>query len=73
MITDSLMILYCMRILLSSFVNCLQGDMLDFIMAVDDPVDWHQQNLDHNPTHYSSLQYSGPRGVAAVQMWVGQI
>ena len=24
-------------------------------VTVDDPVDWHQQNLDHNPTHYSSL------------------
>ena len=47
--------------------------MLDFIMAVDDPVDWHQQNLDHNPTHYSLLRYSGPRGVAAVQKWAEQI
>ena len=54
-------------------LSCLQGDMLDFIMAVDDPVDWHQQNLDHNPTHYSFLRYSGPRGVAAVQKWAGQI
>ena len=61
------MILYCICIVLSSFVNYLQGDMLDFIMAVDDPVDWHQQNLDHNPTHYSLLRYSGLRGVVAVQ------
>ena len=41
-------------------------------MAVDDPVDWHQQNLDHNPTHYSFLRYSGPKGVAAVQKWGGR-
>ena len=54
-------------------VFCLQGDMLDFIMAVDDPVDWHRQNLEQNPTHYSFLRYSGPRGVAAVQRWAGQI
>ena len=47
--------------------------MLDFIMAVDDPVHWHQQNLEHNPTHYSFLRYSGAKGVAAVQKWAGQI
>ena len=54
-------------------VNHMQGDMLDFIMAVDDPVDWCQQNLDHNPSHYLFLRYSGARGVAAVQKWAGQI
>ena len=47
--------------------------MLDFIMAVDDPVHWHQQNLEHNPTHYSFLRYSRAKGVAAVQKWAGQI
>ena len=47
--------------------------MLDFIMAVDEPVEWHQQNLQQNPTHYSFLRYSGPKGVAAVQKWAGQI
>ena len=47
--------------------------MLDFIMAVDNPVDWHQRNLDHNPAHYSFLQYSRAMGVAAVQKWTGQI
>ena len=47
--------------------------MLDFIMAVDDPVHWHQQNLEHNPTRYSFLRYSGAKCVAAVQKWVEQI
>ena len=42
-------------------------------MAVDDPVHWHQQNLEHNPTHYSFLRYSGAKGVATVQKWAGQI
>ena len=47
--------------------------MLDFIMAVDEPVEWHQQNLQQNPTHYSFLRYSGLKGVAAVQKWAGHI
>ena len=42
-------------------------------MAVDDPVHWHKQNLEQNPTHYSFLRYSGPKGVAAVQKCAGQI
>ena len=39
-------------------------------MAVDDLVHWHQQNLKHNPTHYSFLRYSGTKNV---QRWAGQI
>ena len=42
-------------------------------MAVDDPVHWHKQNLEQNPTHYSFLRYSGPKGVAAMQKCAGQI
>ena len=42
-------------------------------MAVDDPVHWHQLNLEQNSTRYSFLRYSGPKGVAAVQKCVGKI
>ena len=51
----------------------LQGHMLDFIFAVDDPVSWHKQNLKWNPTHYSFLRHLGANSVVAVQGWAGQI
>ena len=42
--------------------------MLDFILAVDDPLTWHTLNLERNPDHYSSLMRSlGPPAIAALQ------
>lgn len=37
--------------------------MLDFIFAVDDPIDWHAQNLQQNGHHYSILGNLGPSAV----------
>ena len=33
-----------------------KGKMLDIIFAVDDPMDWHSQNIISNPTHYSFVR-----------------
>lgn len=37
--------------------------MLDFIFAVDDPLEWHAQNLEQNRQHYSILGSLGPKPV----------
>lgn len=40
--------------------------MLDFILAVRDPLEWHTENLQRNPKHYSMLGSLGP---SAVRFW----
>ena len=34
----------------------VKDNMTDFIFAVDDPVEWHSNNLEMNPNDYSGLQ-----------------
>ncbi len=41
--------------------------MMDFILAVRDPVAWHEANLNRYPRHYSALGRLGPRAVVCVQ------
>lgn len=41
--------------------------MVDFILAVSDPVAWHAANLRVNASHYSALGWLGARAVAGVQ------
>jgi translocator assembly and maintenance protein 41 len=43
------------------------GKMMDFIFAVDDPVEWHRNVLTEHPTHYSLLGKLGPHAVSLVQ------
>jgi translocator assembly and maintenance protein 41 len=43
------------------------ASMVDLVFAVDDPLAWHEQNLEHNPQHYSVLKYLGAANVAAFQ------
>ncbi|KAK9812951.1 hypothetical protein WJX72_006262 [[Myrmecia] bisecta] len=45
--------------------------MLDFIMAVDDPSEWHAQNIQANRQHYSQLASLGGRAVACHADCVG--
>lgn len=45
----------------------MSKNMLDFIFAVDDPVQWHRENLKHNSKHYSFLNYLGPARIAKIQ------
>lgn len=41
--------------------------MLDLIIAVDDPLEWHRENIVRNRSHYSFLASLGPAVVANVQ------
>ncbi|CAI5464723.1 unnamed protein product [Closterium sp. Yama58-4] len=46
--------------------------MVDFILAIDDPLSWHAENLRHNRGHYSSLLATfGSRAVVAAADRVG--
>lgn len=44
-----------------------QANMVDVVLAVDDPVTWHTINLLQNRGHYSSLKLLGPQGISRVQ------
>lgn len=37
-----------------NFFSLHQDNMTDFILAVEDPFDWHAKNLELNPDDYSS-------------------
>jgi len=42
-------------------------NMIDFIFAVDEPASWHQENIQLNPRHYSSLRWLGPKYLSRLQ------
>ena len=42
-------------------------NMVDFVFVVDEPGDWHEQNLIRNSDHYSFLRHFGARRIASVQ------
>ncbi|XP_064486815.1 phosphatidate cytidylyltransferase, mitochondrial-like isoform X2 [Ornithodoros turicata] len=44
-----------------------ESNMLDVILAVDDPLTWHKENLETNWKHYSFLRYGGAHLVNKVQ------
>eukprot|EP01104_Vermistella_antarctica_P021438 TRINITY_DN9691_c0_g1_i1.p1 TRINITY_DN9691_c0_g1~~TRINITY_DN9691_c0_g1_i1.p1 ORF type:complete len:320 (-),score=47.69 TRINITY_DN9691_c0_g1_i1:124-1083(-) len=41
--------------------------MVDYILGVSDPCDWHRHNIQRNPSHYSALRYLGASAVTAIQ------
>jgi translocator assembly and maintenance protein 41 len=41
--------------------------MVDLLFAVDDPVAWHQSNLERNSHHYSALRYTGAGAITWLQ------
>lgn len=45
--------------------------MIDFVFAVENSKDWHAQNMERNPSHYSGLQFLGSNMVAAFQEKLG--
>ncbi|KAK3093251.1 hypothetical protein FSP39_013269 [Pinctada imbricata] len=48
-----------------------KSNMLDFIFVVNDPLEWHSQNLKANNSHYSFLKYLGPKAIADIQTKYG--
>ncbi|MGH0174420.1 UNVERIFIED_CONTAM: hypothetical protein FKN15_068310 [Acipenser sinensis] len=47
------------------------NNMIDFVIAVDDPPTWHTMNLMQNRKHYSLLRFLGPKQVSSMQMNYG--
>ncbi|XP_064121600.1 phosphatidate cytidylyltransferase, mitochondrial-like isoform X1 [Macrobrachium nipponense] len=45
----------------------VRDNMMDFIFAVKDPLQWHQTNLALNPKHYSALRYGGHHLITNIQ------
>ena len=50
-----------------------QQPMVDFIVAVEDPVEWHRENMERNKHHYSFLRWIGPAAVARIQDAAAQV
>ncbi|GFR42538.1 hypothetical protein Agub_g3444, partial [Astrephomene gubernaculifera] len=48
-----------------------KGPVLDFIFAVKDAHQWHEQNLKRNPEHYSWVGRLGPEVVCGISEAVG--
>ncbi|ESO91945.1 hypothetical protein LOTGIDRAFT_217112 [Lottia gigantea] len=42
-------------------------NMLDFVFVVEDPLVWHQENLEMNRSHYSFLKLFGAKKIANIQ------
>ena len=40
---------------------------MDLILVVDDPFEFHQENMALNSKHYSALKYLGPKSVGSFQ------
>ncbi|XP_052766968.1 phosphatidate cytidylyltransferase, mitochondrial-like [Mya arenaria] len=45
----------------------MSKNMLDFIMIVDNPHQWHSENLAVNNKHYSFLRHLGAKGICNIQ------
>lgn len=45
----------------------MSKNMLDFVLVVDQPQEWHRENIDRNFKHYSFLKYFGPKTVSKIQ------
>ncbi|KAG2471222.1 TAM41 protein, partial [Polypterus senegalus] len=43
------------------------NNMLDFVLAVDDPHTWHTLNLKQNRQHYSFVRFMGPSLISRIQ------
>lgn len=51
----------------SGVFNQGQWGMLDLMFAVNDPLNWHKENLKLNPQDYSALRYLGPNAICRIQ------
>ncbi|VDP15364.1 unnamed protein product [Soboliphyme baturini] len=45
----------------------MSKNMIDFIVAVDDPLAWHKENLRRNSAHYSFMKVFGPSYISKFQ------
>lgn len=55
-----------------SAVDGARLPMLDLLLAVTSPTEWHAANLQRNPGHYSVLRWLGAGTIARIQgAWTG--
>ena len=47
--------------------NISPDNMIDFVFVVDNPYEWHKENLQMNPSHYSFLGSLGSGAIAQLQ------
>lgn len=47
--------------------------MLDMVFVVDDPIEWHSENLNANWNHYSVLRYFGSRSISRIQSYAAGV
>ncbi|XP_060552843.1 phosphatidate cytidylyltransferase, mitochondrial-like [Ruditapes philippinarum] len=45
----------------------MSKNMLDFIVVVDNPTEWHRENMEQNFKHYSFLKHLGAKTVSKIQ------
>ncbi|OQR82756.1 MMP37-like protein [Achlya hypogyna] len=45
--------------------------MVDLVLAVEDPVAWHTEQVARHPEHYSGLKHFGPAAIAYIQEELG--
>ena len=45
--------------------------MIDLVLAVDNPLEWHRENLLKNKNHYSGLRVLGPGWISKIQQHFG--
>ena len=45
----------------------MSKNMLDFIFVVDNPIDWHTENIQRNSSHYSALKYLSVKQISQIQ------
>ncbi|XP_055342732.1 phosphatidate cytidylyltransferase, mitochondrial-like [Paramacrobiotus metropolitanus] len=48
-----------------------KANMLDYIVVVDDPLQWHTENLVKHSRHYSFLRFGGPKFLTEIQRGFG--
>ncbi|XP_071817345.1 phosphatidate cytidylyltransferase, mitochondrial-like isoform X2 [Apostichopus japonicus] len=51
--------------------NANPNNMIDLVFAVDKTKDWHAENMERNPVHYSGLRFMGPSVITAFQEKIG--
>lgn len=62
---------YGSRVKLQANKQVATGDMIDLIVAVDEPTEFHKENLAMNPTHYSFVRRFGAKVIAGIQQNFG--
>lgn len=49
----------------------MSKNMVDFVFAVEDPVQWHNDNIERNFKHYSGLRHLGSKYISYLQEHMG--